>query len=429
MGSDTIRAIAGEFVRTLLERPERKYMGKLSLQVVNTAEPASKTVLIWDDELKGFHLRVSARGVKTYAVVYRNAAGKQRWLTLGRHGVLTPYEARNLAKQHLGAVAAGEDPAAEKKDKRQSRRNVQENSFKTVVARYLADRQTELRQTTIRTYTIVLNNVPEAWQSKPVSDIARKDVMAFLDTLKAAGKLPMARLNLLVLSAFFGWCLDRELISVLPAMRIKLAPSKARERALSVHELRGVWAACGKLGGVKGDVVKLLMLCGQRRTETAAMRWQDIEGRVWTIPGEVAKNHRTHVVPLASEALAIINRQPHYGDHVFTFNGSMAMASGTFDLIKRELDKVIEGKIAPWHLHDLRRSLVTGLHEHDLADPHTIELIVNHVGGLRGGIAGVYDRSTRMDARRKALEAWARLITGTEIDNVVPFRESLRARA
>src|SRR6266542_4222875 len=105
-------------------------MAKLSLQLVNTAEPASKTVLIWDDELKGFHLRVSTRGVKTYAVVYRNAAGKQRWLTLGRHGVLTPHEARNLAKQHLGAVAAGEDPAAEKIGKRQSHGNAQVNSFK-----------------------------------------------------------------------------------------------------------------------------------------------------------------------------------------------------------------------------------------------------------------------------------------------------------
>jgi integrase len=197
------------------------------------------------------------------------------------------------------------------------------------------------------------------------------------------------------------------LISTLPTTRIRLPSLKPRERALSLEELRRVWAASNALGGVKGAFVQILMLTGQRRRETSLMRWQDLQGlgsdnALWNLPGENTKNGRPHQVPLSQEAQAIIRRLPRLGPHVFTFDGNRAMAVPTCDRIKREIDEIIakdgQTAIEPRRLHDLRRSLVTGMHEHDLADPHTIEVIVNHVGGLRGGIAGSV---ARQQARRR----------------------------
>jgi integrase len=406
-------------------------MTKLTIQFVNAQQPGNKPVLVWDDELRGFHLRITPSGVKTYGLFYR-ANSKQRWLTLGRHGVLTPQQARDLAKVQLGEVAAGGDPAADKRAKREAVSEAEANTFGLVAQRFLAERRRELRGTTFRAYTVVLRNVPKAWQGRPVGHIARKDVVAFLDGLRASDKLAMAKLSVSVLSVFFGWALDHELISIMPTTRIKLPPLKSRERALSISELRRVWAACDALGGVKGALIQMLMLTGQRRNEASLMRWQDLSGlegnaAVWNIPADVTKNKRPHQVPLAEEAQAIILQQPRIGPHVFTLRGSTPITSTTLDKIKRDIDKLIakdgQGAIEPWRLHDLRRSLVTGMHEHGLADPHTIELIVNHVGGLRGGIAGVYDRSTRMDARRKALAAWSRLIVNPgDAENVIPLR-------
>jgi hypothetical protein len=140
---------------------------------------------------------------------------------------------------------------------------------------------------------------------------------------------------------------------------------------------------------------------------TTAPRWcrasRDLRG-----------NKAASRLPLAPEAEAIIMRQPRLGPYVFTVYGNRPISSASCDHIKRDLNKLIAGDgqaaMERWVLHDLRRSPVTGLHEYELADPHTIELIVNHVGGVRGGIAGVYDRSARMDARRRALEAWAKLM-------------------
>src|SRR5579863_7925448 len=77
------------------------------------ADP-DRDVFAWDNEIRGFGIRVKPSGVKTYLVQYRNADGRTRRLVLGQHGALTPKVARDLARQKLAAAAAGEDPSAER---------------------------------------------------------------------------------------------------------------------------------------------------------------------------------------------------------------------------------------------------------------------------------------------------------------------------
>src|SRR5205823_363088 len=92
-------------------------MPKLTKQTVDAADAKDKPAILWDDDLKGFFLRVMPSGTKTYGVVaYPN--GRQTWLTLGRHGPLTPQQARDLAIQNLAAVARGEDPRRKKQETR-----------------------------------------------------------------------------------------------------------------------------------------------------------------------------------------------------------------------------------------------------------------------------------------------------------------------
>jgi hypothetical protein len=67
-------------------------------------------------------------------------------------------------------------------------------------------------------------------------------------------------------------------------------------------------------------------------------------------------------------------------------------------------------RLSPWTIHDIRRSVATGLREHLSGDTHLVELAINHVSGSRGGVAGTYDRSERMSERRRLLERWAELV-------------------
>src|SRR5260370_23744363 len=87
---------------------------KLTKRTVDAATPRPGRYIVWDTELKGFALRVAASGTKTYILRYRprgtGRAGPRRFMVLGRHGVMTPDEARAQAKTILGAVAAGKDP-------------------------------------------------------------------------------------------------------------------------------------------------------------------------------------------------------------------------------------------------------------------------------------------------------------------------------
>ena len=96
------------------------------------------------------------------------------------------------------------------------------------------------------------------------------------------------------------------------------------------------------------------------------------------------------------------------------FTTTCRMPFSGFSKLKRQLDEALLTNggqpLEAWTFHDLRRSLVTGLNEEGVAPPHIIEAVVNHVSGLRGGIAGVYDRASYLEERRRALAAWANLI-------------------
>ncbi|MGY4752616.1 integrase arm-type DNA-binding domain-containing protein [Pannonibacter sp. Q-1] len=87
-------------------------MAKLTKKAVDDLKaPASGQAFLWDGELKGFGVRITKAGAKTFILQYRNAAGKSRRINIGRYGVMTLENARSEAKIKLGAIAAGEDPA------------------------------------------------------------------------------------------------------------------------------------------------------------------------------------------------------------------------------------------------------------------------------------------------------------------------------
>ena len=147
------------------------------------------------------------------------------------------------------------------------------------------------------------------------------------------------------------------------------------------------------------------------------MAGEEFQGDTWALTGARTKNRKPHTVPLPPPARAIIDeyRRPGF---LFTTNGGRSAVSG-FSRAKERLDSLMEevlGRpIAPWRIHDLRRTVATGMAEMGIA-PHIVEAVLNHISGARAGVAGIYNRAAYVPERRVALEWWAarieRIVTG-----------------
>ena len=210
--------------------------------------------------------------------------------------------------------------------------------------------------------------------------------------------------------ACYAWAIHADLLADNPFVGVKMETVASRERVLSDDELRSIWNATDGQGSYNG-AARLLMLTGQRREEVAAMRWGEFDADLstWTIPGARTKNHRTNIVPLSKQAQAVLADQPRFGD-------DRVFRSLNFADAKAALDK--RSGVTGWRLHDLRRTLATGLQRLGVRLEVT-EAVLGHVGGSRAGIVGVYQRHAWSEEKRAALEAW-----GSHVEAIVEVREA-----
>ncbi len=148
------------------------------------------------------------------------------------------------------------------------------------------------------------------------------------------------------------------------------------------------------------------------------MAWSDIEDGTWTLPREITKSDRLHVVPLSGLAVETIEAVPQIEgcDLLFpSLRGTDRPLSG-FSRAKRQLDTL--SGVADWRIHDLRRCAPSGLARLQ-TPPHVIEAVLNHRSGTISGVAAVYNRYNYLEEKREALEAWAQHVQGLAADNVV----------
>ncbi len=376
-----------------------------------------------DGACRGLYVVVQPTGRKTWCVRYR-FEGQTRKLTLDSG--LSLAAARKAATDALHELAQGRDPAALKFEARaKAEKEVADRNADTVerwaaqfIERHANKKRPSTRQQVVHTFAHVVLPV---WRGRTVHDITRRDVIDLIERV-AESRPILANRVLAWLSAFFNWMTARDVIASSPVHGVK-RPSEehARNRALSDGEIIALWHACEDIGGPEGACVKLLLLCGQRRSEVAGMRRSEIAADVWTLPASRTKNKQVHAIPLSAQALAIVDAMPRFAgsDYVFTTTGKAPL--GHFDRIKAEIDARMKPS-TPFVMHDIRRSVATGLQK--LGIPLEVtEAVLNHTGGSRGGIVSVYQTHQYAAEKRDALQRWANhvegLVSGKQADDKV----------
>ena len=395
----------------------------LTTKAIESEKPGNNRREIPDPALSGLYLVVQPSGVKSWALRYRYAS-KPKKLTLGRWPLMGLADARATASVALEAIEHGDDPSATKRTAKAARLEVQlsnRDKIKTLVEQFGIRHLSTLKSG--ETVKRELNrHVVVIWGDRDIHDIAKRDVIDLLDGIADSGRIVTANRVRAYLNKFLGWCVERDILEVSPAMGVKpVAKEKSRERVLTDEEIKWFWAACTKEGQPWGHLGKMLLLTGQRLGEVVNMTDSEVDGDVWRMASDRTKNGRAHDVPLseaAREALSTVTRINGKAGYIFTTRGTSALkgyhkgrnyiANTMLEIANEQSGDAIE--IPHWTFHDLRRTAATTMARIGIPVRVT-EAVLNHVSGTGGGIVGVYQRHDYADEKRYALESWARFLT------------------
>jgi integrase len=372
-------------------------LGKITITAVERLAPGGEW--LWDTVVQGFGARRQVDGV-FYSLRYR-LNGHQYVKSIGRHGSpWTPDTARSKAKEGLGVVATGRHPFADEA-------KLQTGTVGAEIDRYLAKRQPALKPRSFEEVERHLHQHAKPLHRQRLAEIDRRTIATLLGGIETASG-PVARNRVRSsLSAFFAWTIREGLLEANPVAGTgKADEGGSRERVLTDKELGAIWRNLGD--DQFSDIVRLLVLTGQRREEIGGLRWSEVHKDRIVLPPERTKNRRQHEVPLSAQARSIIERQIRRNSRELVFGIGQGGFSGWSDA-KAALDERLA--IPEWHLHDLRRTAATGMAEFGVL-PHIVEAILNHVSGHRAGVAGIYNRARYEAEMRDALDRWARHVKG-----------------
>lgn len=390
------------------------------------APEGGKEVTIWDTDVSGFGLRLRGAS-KSYVLFYRPAgmgrAANAKRLKLGTPETLPSVkEARRLAREALGRVAAGADPAAERAE--QKRRET--STLSDLLGRY--DQYLERRGHVNRTMVLsVLRRRLKPHLGKDVAEVRGWEFAEIIERLEKAG-LPGAAAGFRShCSTFLNWCaFDARAIDANPLAGFRRGRNTRQEkvkretygRALSDDELRAVWNAATP-DTAFGRLVRFLILTGCRRSEAAGLRRSMIDmdaGRI-DLPAAFTKQARGHTVFFGQDLENLLKActvDARDADLVFAAprtGGVMSGWSKYMDATGKRADQKTVGLVprsgVRFSLHDLRRTFRTGLSrlgvESDIA-----ELALGHA---RLDLEARYDRHDFADKARAAFAAWARHVS------------------
>ena len=329
-----------------------------------------------------FGLRVFGTGHRSGFSLSRNTRKKRRRVDLGDYPGVTLAEARQKALDIVFRVGAGEDPAQEKED--YQRAATVEELCRDFLELHCKPNN---RATTQYEYTRII---------------------------------------------------ERDVIAVNPCYGMPRKHTEgSRSRYLSYDEIRLLFATLDKEADVTiRNLLKVLLLTGQRLREVTQMRWQERNLNVWTVPAERSKNGRTHRGYLSSVVLELLaelrqhnarlketSRKDNDGNAFYDELVFPSRYGTSINWVHHTVrDYVASMEIPRWTPHDLRRTAATHMADMGIAS-EPIEAILNH---RPRGIAGVYQRGDRFRECANALERWAqqvrRIMAGEEEEKIVMLR-------
>jgi len=354
------------------------------ISVEQAAIPEKGQVFYRDDFIKGFALRVTATGAKSF-IIEKRINRKVKRITLGRFGVLTCEQARKEAQKFLGQVASGQDPVSDKKV-----HHAQGATLGEVFELYLKVRS-GLKASTLKDYQRLMNEVLKDWHNRELRDITKDMVQK---RHRDYGERSQARANnaMRLLKAIFNFARGqyedsqgRSLFPENPVDRISHVKAwyrvERRRSLIKRSELPAWFDAVERLrldmaptAETIADYLMLLLFTGLRRSEGMNLQWSDVDFAERTLIIRDTKNREPLTLPLSDTLYDLLKKRENLHESSYVFPGS---TGGMIIEPRKQLSKVIEWSGVPFTLHDLRRTFITIAESLELSQ-YAIKHLVNH---------------------------------------------------
>lgn len=400
----------------------------LNVKKLDALKPTEKRFEVFDESLPGFSVRVTPDGRKTFSIQYR-CLGRWRRMTIGSYPTKKLADAREEAREALRKASNGEDPAAEKKQKRVA------ETFGDLAKAYIeghakaariVNRETLLDangqpvprkkswaedERILRVYFKSLTNMKAA-------QVRRADIRSILNEIAKTAPIQANR-ALAVVRKMFNWAIQQDVIENSPCTHIpRPGEENQRDRTLSDEEIKKVWKALNEDSTSLAASMKLRLITAQRGGEVISMEWTDIDLKTgwWTIPAEKSKNGSSHRVWLSAPAMRILKDLEKRRDENDRLRGSRFVFPNPRDSNEpmHELQKAIQRVRASsgidFNGHDLRRTAATKMGELGILEK-TISRVLNHVLPGESKVTPIYNRYKYDTEKKDALDKWAKRLT------------------
>jgi len=396
---------------------------KFTSRTIEALKPKPERYEAWEDNGKGFGLRVAPSGRKSWLYMYRYS-GKARRMTLGNLSTMGLADAHEAHAKARKLLEKGIDPGEKQVEANQEARNAL--TISQLVDEYMEKWAKPRKRSWKQDKGILDKDVLPKWKRHKARDITRRDVIILLDSIVDRGAPITANKTLAVIRKMFNFAISRDIIDASPCAAI-LAPSKVsqRDRILTSEEIKAFWEKLSttKMADTTKLALKLQLVTAQRRGEVATMAWDDldIDSGWWTIPTERSKNKLPHRVPLSEQAIQILDElrelNPESDWAVPSPHGDKPITPGCISrALMKNLDVLGISNFTP---HDLRRTAASQMTAMGISRLVASKLL-NHV---ESGITAVYDRHSYDQEKRYALDAWGRkldtIIKGKDKDEKV----------
>ncbi|MDI0734300.1 tyrosine-type recombinase/integrase [Escherichia coli] len=380
----------------------------LTAKAIEAAQPQDKPYKLTDSLTPGLFLLIHPNGSKYWRFRYW-IDKKERLQAIGVYPLISLKEARKRAAESRLLIAQGIDPMEEaRKEKAIDALNMAA-SFKTVAEDWLATRVSGWSENyTKQVRSALEKDVYPVLGKRSIVDITARDVLALLQKKERTAPEQARKLRQRI-GEIFKFAVITELVNRNPVADLDTA-LKARRPGhnawIQISEIPAFYKALERAGSVQiQTAIRLLILTVLRTAELRLMRWEwvDLESATITLPAEVMKARRAHVVPLSRQAVELLQDQfTRSGYSAFVFPGRFMDKPLSASAILKALERIGYKSIATGH--GWRTTFSTALNESGRYSPDWIEIQLAHVPK---GVRGVYNQAAYLKQRRQMLQDYA----------------------